>query len=258
MKPVLAMPFHDPEGRYGAHLWQVLPQLKTLFARIYLDITPPTMAAQPETIHLLQADPFFRLSFSLPESQVGDHCLAAYRGAMEESAPDQVVHMAYIDRLVFILMGPYADAFGEDIRQLTTDQAPVLYMRSKSAWSTHPHNYYECEMMDTHAGELLFGRTLDFCWCHCAATASQLRPVLRHIHSHDFGVQAELALLLRGQLTTRQVDWLSWEDPFLLGRDPQELKAERENSLEETRKRLGYVIPIMQVLLEYSKGGTHE
>jgi hypothetical protein len=70
-------------------------------------------------------------------------------------------------------------------------------------------------------------------------------------------VQAELALLLKDQLTTRTVEWLAWEDPFLEGRHPLELKRERESSLDETRKRLGYVIPIMKVLLQYSRSPDH-
>ena len=253
MKPVLAMPYHDPDGRWIAHLERVTPLLATLFEQVYLGVSPSPMEVQPEIVRRLQANPFFRLSFAPAGSQVGDHCLAAYRKAVQESEPDQVVHMAYIDRVSFILQTQNRDAFSKDIQMLDAAGAPVLYMRSEKAWSAHPRNYYDCEMIATRAGELLFGRSLDYCWCHCAATASQLKPLLERIRSHDFGVQAELALLLRETLTTHKVDWLTWEDPYLEGRDPLELKREREASLVESQKRLGYVIPIMQVLLEYSK-----
>jgi hypothetical protein len=256
MKPVLAMPYHDPDGRWIAHLEKVTPLLATLFEQVYLGVSPSTREALPEAVRGLQANPFFRLSFAPTGSQVGDHCLATYRQAVQECEPDQVIHMAYIDRVSFILQTQYRDAFSEDIQMLDAAGAPVLFMRTEKAWSAHPRNYYDCEMMATRAGELLFGRSLDYCWCHCAAAASQMKPVLGRIHSHDFGAQAELVLLLRETLTTREVDWLAWEDPFLEGRNPLELKREREASLAETQKRLGYVIPIMQVLLEYSKGKT--
>ena len=63
----------------------------------------------------------------------------------------------------------------------------------------------------------------------------------------------EMVLLLLDLLSTKEVDWLAWEDPFILGRDPQELKVERENSIGETRKRLAYVIPTLALL--YEKNG---
>jgi hypothetical protein len=51
------------------------------------------------------------------------------------------------------------------------------------------------------------------------------------------------------------VDWLAWEDPFLLGQDPDVLKHERENSLTETNKRLNYVLPMVETLTRLSKNG---
>jgi hypothetical protein len=254
MKPVLAMPYHDPDGRWISHLENITPLLADLFDQVYLGVSSMTLEAQPEAVRRLQANPFFRLSFAPSGSLVGDHCLAAYRQAVQECAPDQVVHMAYLDRVSFILQTHYREAFSADMRCLDAAGAPLLYMRSETAWAAHPRNYYDCEMMATRAGELLFGLSLDYCWCHCAAAASQLKPLLAKIRSHDFGAQAEITLLLRQTLTIRQVDWLTWEDPFFEGRDPLELKREREASLVENQKRLGYVIPIMQVMLQYSKG----
>jgi hypothetical protein len=244
MLPALAMPFHDPDGRWFTHLERVMPQLKSLFERAYLNITPPTQTAQPSAVQRLQCDPFFRLSFSQPGSQAGDHCMGAYQQAAQKCNVDQVVHLCYVDRLVFILQSEHSATFAADLKALAPGQTPLLFTRSEAAWSAYPRNYFDCEMMTVRSGELLFGR-------------SQLRPTLPRIHSHDFGVQAELALLLKDQLTTRTVEWLAWEDPFLEGRHPLELKRERESSLDETRKRLGYVIPIMKVLLQYSRSPDH-
>jgi hypothetical protein len=61
-------------------------------------------------------------------------------------------------------------------------------------------------------------------------------------------MMAEFVLLLKDKIQTKQVDWLAWEDPFIYSRDPQELKEEKEDSKEEVRKRLAYVIPMLQLL----------
>ena len=50
----------------------------------------------------------------------------------------------------------------------------------------------------------------------------------------------------------RNVDWLEWEDPFLLKRSAQDLKREREESVEETEKRLAYVLPTVQTLVRHA------
>jgi hypothetical protein len=51
------------------------------------------------------------------------------------------------------------------------------------------------------------------------------------------------------------VDWLVWEDPFILNRDAAELKQEREQSLAETNKRIKYVLPMLETLTRLSKNG---
>jgi hypothetical protein len=54
------------------------------------------------------------------------------------------------------------------------------------------------------------------------------------------------------------VDWLAWEDPFLLGRDPAEMKAEREQSTDEYEKRLSYCLPMVEALVQFSKNGNRK
>jgi hypothetical protein len=61
-----------------------------------------------------------------------------------------------------------------------------------------------------------------------------------------------MVLGLEDELRLREVDWLAWEDPFLLGRDSVELKREREASSADVRKRLGYVVPMLQVLADFA------
>jgi hypothetical protein len=60
---------------------------------------------------------------------------------------------------------------------------------------------------------------------------------------------------MHDEVKTREVDWLAWEDPFILGRDADELKREREQSLDETNKRLNYVLPMIEMLTRFSKDG---
>lgn len=68
---------------------------------------------------------------------------------------------------------------------------------------------------------------------------------------------AEMIFYLQENIRTRDVDWLAWEDPFILSRDPIELKHERENSIEETRKRLSYTLPMIETLTRLSANGRN-
>ena len=62
---------------------------------------------------------------------------------------------------------------------------------------------------------------------------------------------AEILLGLIEEVETKDVDWLAWEDPFLESRSQDVLKREREESAQETRKRLSYVVPTMRVLMDW-------
>jgi len=68
------------------------------------------------------------------------------------------------------------------------------------------------------------------------------------IKNADISMLAEMTLLLREKLVSKDVDWLAWEDPFLLACDAAWLKIERENSPQETQKRLAYIVPTLQLL----------
>ena len=100
-----------------------------------------------------------------------------------------------------------------------------------------------------HPGRL-FGRVLDFAWCHLAVKAGDLRDVLPRAKDHGLSMLAEMLLGLIEEVETQDVDWLAWEDPFIESRDPDALKEEREGSTQETRKRLSYVVPTLRVLMD--------
>ena len=137
--------------------------------------------------------------------------------------------------------------------QIQAEDLPLLFARSEAAWRTHPTNYWAAEMLGTRAGEMLFGKTLDFFWCHISLLAGDLRRVLPQVYAPDLLIFPKLVLALMDTLTVRDVDWLAWEDPLVLGRDAAELKREREHDPSENAKRLGYVLPSIELLFEYAR-----
>jgi hypothetical protein len=160
--------------------------------------------------------------------------------------------LCFPDRVAFALQTAFRQSFIDDIQAVNTDQTPLLFQRSQTAWDTHPRNYAEMEHFLSITGDLVLGRPLDYAWCHLTVSANQLRRILPLLKHHDSSMMVELLLLLEG-LHTKNVDWLAWEDPFLLGQEPALLKSEREASLPETRKRLGYVLPMIQTILAFAE-----
>jgi hypothetical protein len=133
------------------------------------------------------------------------------------------------------------------------EDTPLIFERSSVAWQTHPRNYVELEQMMTRVGEMLFKKRLDFAWCHLAVRAGQLQAILPAVSKQDLSMMAEIVLALKDNIEVKAVDWLAWEDPFIHACDPRLLKEEREQSQQETRKRLGYVIPTLQLLADYEQ-----
>ncbi|MGI5826368.1 MAG: hypothetical protein ACOX50_03060 [Patescibacteria group bacterium] len=104
----------------------------------------------------------------------------------------------------------------------------------------------------TRLGEILFNKSLDFAWCHMVVRANLLEKILPKYQYHDMTIFGETALYLKDYLVTKDVDWLSWEDPFIFDKDQKTFKEEREQNPQENEKRLSYVLPIIQFLLKYS------
>lgn len=257
MKPALAFPFNDPDGTMFPHLQAILPELKAHFDRAF--ICPPRSTLRHDRyIGQLQADDFFTIFPIDRERQIGEHFAYLYRLAADAAHPDQIIHLCYLDRLAFALEGEYREALLADIDSLTRKDVPMIFQRSQAAWDTHPRNYRELEGMVTVVGRNLFGRQLDYAWCHIAVRAGQLREIMPRVQNPDLSMVAEMIFYMQDEVKTRQVDWLAWEDPFVLSRDPAELRQEREGSLEETNKRLGYVLPMIETLTRLSRNGTYE
>ena len=257
MRPALAFPFSDPDGRMFAHLQAILPDLKSHFERAY--ICPP-LATWEHVDHMrqLQADNFFTIFPIDREMSIGQHFAYLYRLAAEAASPGQILHLCYLDRLAFALEGTYRDEFLSDVDALSANDLPLIFQRSLMAWETHPQNYRELEGMVTKVGQYLFGTELDYAWCHIVVRPAGLREVISQVKNPDLSMVAEMIFHLQGKIQTQEVDWLAWEDPFILSRDPRELKHERENSPEETKKRLNYVLPMIETLVRLSVNGRRK
>jgi hypothetical protein len=252
MQTALVFPFNDPDGMMFHHLQTILPDLKRHFERAY--ICPPLSTwQQNENMQQLQVDDFFTIFSVDRELRIGAHFAYLYGHAADVAPPDQMIHLCYLDRLAFALEGGYRDAFLADIDSFSAADVPLIFQRSRSAWETHPQNYRDIEEMVTKAGLHLFGRELDYAWCHIVLRASQLREIMRLVKNPDLSMVAEMIYYLQDNIQTRDVDWLAWEDPFILSRDALELKRERENSLDETYKRLSYVLPMIETLTRLSR-----
>jgi hypothetical protein len=229
------------------HLQAILSDLKSRFDHAYL-CPPLSTLKNKENIDQLQADDFFTIFRVDREMQIGEHFAYLYRQTAQAEHPERMIHLAYLDRLAFALEGPYRDLFLADVDSLSHQDVPVIFQRSEKAWDTHPQNYRALERFVTTVGRNLFGRELDYAWCHIAVTARQLQDIMPRVRNPDLSMVAEMIFHMQAEVKTREVDWLAWEDPFLLQRDPVELKNERENSMEETWKRLRYVLPMAETL----------
>lgn len=247
MKPALAFPYNDPDGTMFPHLRSILPDLKGHFEHAY--VCPPlSTQKQVDIMKWLHADDFFTVFPLDANLRVGEHFAHLYQRAADAAHPDQPLHLCYLDRVSFALEGDYRDSFLADVDSHFPADLPLIFHRSPRAWETHPKNYLELEGIVTTVGKNLFGRELDYAWCHLVVCAGQLREVIRLVKHPEISMVAEMVFYLQESIQTRDVDWLAWEDPFILGRDADELKRERENSVDETQKRLAYAIPMIEFL----------
>lgn len=254
MRPALAFPFNDPDGTMFHHLQIILPDLKEHFESAYL-CPPLSTWEHVDHMQYLQADDFFTIFRVNHKMQIGEVFGYLYGRIGETAPPQQIIHLCYLDRLAFALEGTYRDSFLTDIDFLTPDDIPLIFQRSQTAWETHPQNYRELEGIVTIVGRNLFGRDLDYAWCHIVVSAERLREIMSQVRNPDLSMVAEMIFYLQEDIHTRDVDWLAWEDPFVLSRDLMELKQEREKSLQETQKRLSYVLPMIETLARLSANG---
>jgi hypothetical protein len=254
MRPALAFPYNDPDGTMLPHIQTILPDLKKHFDHAYISAAPSSFEwlRQNDLIH---ADSFFTVFPIAEDKLIGEAFAHLYQHAAETALSEQPLHLCYPDRMAFALEGEYRDAFLADVDSLTAEDLPLIFQRSQVAWDTHPQNYRELEGLVTTVGKNLFGKELDYGWCHIVVRAGQLREIMPLVKNPDLSMVAEMIFYLQEDIKTRDVDWLAWEDPFIFERDATELKHEREHSLAETNKRLKYVLPMLETLTRLSNNG---
>jgi hypothetical protein len=250
---VIVFPLHDPQGQVLPHLLASSPDLQQLFETAYISITSETQGMQPEVIKKLAEEPFFHVLPVSNSQPIGGRWVYLFRQAAVSCQPDQVLHLCFPDRVAYALKSDFRQAFIDDILAVNAEKTPLLFQRSQAAWDTHPRNYAEMERFLSITGDLVLGKPLDFAWCHLAVTANHLRRILPLVKHHDSSMMVELLLLMLDELHTQDVDWLAWEDPFLSGQEAMQLKTSREASIPETRKRLGYILPMIQTILAYAE-----
>jgi hypothetical protein len=253
MQPAIVMPFFDPDGSLYPHFERIETLIKAAFGAAYLSVMPGTYARLPQPVRRLEQDAFYRVQRLEEDLPIGAYFHALYDFAAALCPPEQVLHLCFLDRVAFALQSEYRAAFLADMASVQPADTPLVFERSEAAWQTHPQNYYEIELFATRVGELLLGKPYDYGWCHLALTAAQLKALLPGVRNPDLSMIAEMLLLAQPPVRARTVDWLAWEDPFLLAADPAQLKAERERSPAEVRKRLAYVIPIVQLIYKESE-----
>lgn len=252
MKPALAFPYADPDGTLFRHLQAILPDLKEHFERAYL--CPPLSSIRHiEHVQKLEADNFFTIFAIDRDMPLGEHFHYLYHRAARTAPPEQIIHLCYLDRIAFALETEHRDAFLTDIDSLSDSDVPLIFQRSAFAWDTHPQNYRQLEGIVTTVGKNLFDVELDYAWCHIAVRAAQLCDVMPLVKNPDLSMVAEMIFYMQDHIQTRDVDWLAWEDPFILSRNADQLKCERENSIEETNKRLRYILPMLETLTRLSR-----
>ena len=226
MKPALAFPYNDPDGMMLPHLQTILPDLKNHFDHAYVSASPSSFELLKQN-DLIHADSFFTVFLIDEDKLIGEHFAHLYQCAAEIAPPEQPLHLCYPDRMAFALESEYRDSFLADVDSLTTDDLPLIFQRSQVAWDTHPQNYRELEGLVTTVGKNLFGKELDYSWCHIVVHAGQLRKIMPRVKNPDLSMVAEMVYYMQDNIHTRDVDWLAWEDPFILERDADELKHER-------------------------------
>jgi hypothetical protein len=249
--PVIVSPLDDSSGLLFEHIQDITPDLEQHFQRVYLSISPATETKQPENVRWFQDTPFFAVNFNQPDTLPGDHYLAGYHSAIKHNSTNQIFHLCDLDRVAFVLNTVHRQAFISDIQWASqmAQQHPVLFQRSQRAWNTYPENYRQIEHLIIRVGEMLFQEYYDFAWSYMVMRSGQLAEILPGVRSHDFGILIEIVLKLRETLKRKSVDWLSWEDPYIFGRDADELRRERNSSRTETYKRLRGLLPFFEHFL---------
>lgn len=248
---ILTFPYHDPDGTYNNVFRRRLPELQSTFSAICASTTAPTAAQNASFVDELEQAGCL-VTRHQPDSLLGEHFREALRLAVCASKEDSEIYFGFIDRVLYAFESEWKAPFLADLD--ACHQLPlVTFERTPYAWSTHPDNYREIEQMVSRMGERLLGTNIEYGLCGLSLLAQTAETLLSHSTSPAIEILGEWILLAAKHgipIATRQVDWVLWEDPYWAGVPHKQLKAEREQSAEETIRRIRMNAPFMLLLTE--------
>jgi hypothetical protein len=247
----LAFPYHDPQGTCNDALRRHLDRLRSTFDAICIGATPTTLSDNAPFLAELRAAGC-RIAENGPQTSIGDHSRSALQLAVDQPGPMQPVAFLFLDRFLFALETEHKAPFLADLARYQ-DQACMVFERTPAAWATHPASYREVEGMTTRLGELLFGKTVDWCPCALILGADVAHAIVHESKNHTYAVWTEWLLLAAkhgATIASTEVDWLSWEDPFWEQAEPQELKHAQENDPLQVVKRIQMHGPMALLMAE--------
>ncbi len=247
--PILAFPYHDPDGKYNDLFKKTLPELKQIFSKIYISATPMTISKNKAFVSILEKSGCIVYKNN-KNANIGDHYRNALRIASNSKNCNKIF-FGFIDRILFILNTGLKNQF---IKDITKDSGNLtLYERTEKAWKTYPKNYKKIEQMVNKLGKILFGREIELATCGFIISSDLAKNVLNKSVSNYYDICTEwilLAHLYSIKIKTKKVDWLAWEDPFIEDVNSDKLKILWENDQEKNKKRIEMNTPFINILLE--------
>jgi hypothetical protein len=248
---ILAFPYHDPEGRCNTAFRRQLETLRSFFYKVCIGATPWTISKNAGFCAELEAQGCL-LYKNGPDSSIGDHSRTALQLAVEQSRGRQPIFFGFLDRFLFALDTEHRVSFLQDVDRYRTAEC-MAFERSPAAWRTHPANYAEVERMISRMGELLHGSYMEMSPCAFVLSPTTADLLARSSTVDSWAVWAEwLLLAAKNQvpITIKQVDWLSWEDPYWEQADADALRRAQENNHQEVVKRIQLNAPIALLMTE--------
>lgn len=248
---ILTFPYYDPQGVYNAVFRRQLDTLHSTFDAIYISAIPPTSRDNAAFVRYLE-NQGCAVYHNPPGTSFGAPSREALRFILEGHPAPPSIFFGFLDRMLFALETQWRRPFLQDLQAHAAARF-LVFERSPAAWETHPANYRELEHMVSRALELLSGRFIELAPGGFILSPAVARLLLQQSTSESVTIWGEWVLLAIKNdvpVTTLQVDWLAWEDPFWEGVPPATLKRSRETSPGETLKRIRWNAPLMLMLAE--------
>lgn len=214
-KPILVAPYHDPNRVFFGLLIKKIPLLKEIFGEVCISITPDTCKRHPSIPSQLKKAGCY-IKENNTHSVISDHFgngLELYRKNIGKGN----VYYGFFDRILFALNSLHRKAFIADVSKRHTSDM-LIFSRSPKAWKTHPKDYYISEKIVEDIGFSLFGKRWDWAWCGAALSEKAVGVICsKKSDINDFAIETDWILSCMKEectISNKEVDWLSWEDPF--------------------------------------------